>query len=76
MWQFDCRPTLTAGNIYRVTRLQPHGDFTRLSHTPVGNQGVNAIQPRSTFAHRPCRQPPAIAKAANAIDHHQFKITL
>ena len=41
--QFDCRAALTAGNINRVTCLQPHGNLTRLGHTTVGNQSINAV---------------------------------
>lgn len=61
-------------HIHRLPGAQLHGYLSRPRDAAVSDNGVDAAQARGAFAHRPGRQPPAVAKAAYAVNHHDFFI--
>ena len=76
IFQRGKRRALLRVQVDRIARPQRHRDFTRFRAAAVNNNRIYLPQTRSALAHRPGRQPPAVAEAADAVDHHNFAIAL
>ena len=66
--------TFAGKQVNRHPWAQPHRDLTRTRHAAVNDNRINALQARRPLAHRPGRQPPAVAKAAHAVNNDNFSV--
>ena len=66
--------TFAGKQVNRHPWAQPHRDLTRTHHAAVNDNRINALQARRPLAHRPGRQPPAVAKAAHAVNNDNFSV--